>query len=447
MMNRGKRKAHRKTARRASFLPWNTANGPGGGEYHSQQSHDRKSQLMEILQREDSFFKVQENIQTISTNTTTESPTTEQRKSRASSVLRQLYRLEKERKNSTAPSTTPGNNKIAPLSSIVRDSEEMGDMGIFSEEHNEKDVLSASQIAQLEELFELVDSDNSKSINLSDLIEFCVSHNMCGKKDAITMEEYVKEVSGYDVTKISFPEFSSIAIAFDLIKFDVSASQILTEREDRLKAGSPPGLSPTMQMAMGVGDVKRPSLVDRLVQAVTFKKSKGSQRHHSVLNHFNTNLMTLQNKNDMTSTEKPFYIFDQDNQKRLGWDFMILLLLVYTALWVPLRVGFEFDPPTGVKALELVVDLVFLADVVVNFLTSFECENGLMEYRVSAIALRYAKGWFWIDLISSIPFDTIASLAGTFFFVLFFLSHHHLHTQHTHTHTHTNIRRYKHKQR
>ena len=149
---------------------------------------------------------------------------------------------------------------------------------------------------------------------------------------------------------------------------------------------------------------------------MTFKKTKVNNRHHSVLNHFNRNLMTMQNKNDMTKTERPFYIFDQNDQKRLGWDVIVLVLLVYTATWVPLRVGFDFNPSTAVKALELIVDLVFLADVIVNFLTSYECENGHMEYQLSAIALRYAKSWFAIDLISSIPFDAIASAAGMLYY-------------------------------
>ena len=114
-------------------------------------------------------------------------------------------------------SRIPSTHKIVPLSSIVKDSEAAVDAGlnIFSEDHQEENILNAGQIAQLEELFELVDSDNSKSVNLSDLIEFSISHNMCGKKEAFMIEEYVKEVSGYDESQISFPEFSSIAIAFD----------------------------------------------------------------------------------------------------------------------------------------------------------------------------------------------------------------------------------------
>ena len=46
----------------------------------------------------------------------------------------------------------------------------------------------------------------------------------------------------------------------------------------------------------------------------------------------------------------------------------------------------SFHP--GSESIGLVVDLVFLADVVVNFLTSFECENGHMQYRYAATEIR-----------------------------------------------------------
>ena len=416
MMNRGKRQK-RKTTRRASFLPWTQNTNQNAG--HQVQKKGRTSQLELALKRQDSCYQgdKNENINGENSNKDQISSTnfaSEQRKSRAMSVLRQLNQLEL-RKSELQCKTDGQNNKIVPLSSFASNNSNVStDMNIFSEEHTEEEILNSSQIASLEELFELVDADNSKTIHLKDLIEFSVSHNMCDKKEAIMIDEYVQEVSGFDAECITFPQFSSIAIAFDLIEFnDLStpASNILEERQKRLEEVAPPGLVPT------IGDTeghKRPSLVDRLVQAVTFKNTKtSSKRHLSVLNHFNTNLMTSQDKNDMNKIQKPIYVFDQNDEKRLGWDVLILVLLVYTALWIPLRVGFEFDPSGGVKALELIVDVLFLTDVVVNFLTSYECENGHMEYRVSFIVLRYAKGWFAVDLISSIPFDFIASDAGS----------------------------------
>ena len=285
-MNRSNRKVHRKTARRASFLPW-TQNMQGA----NQGSHGRKSQLQSIIDSDSSDDEV--NDPSNSTHLTQQQGTSisEKRKSRASSVLRQLYRLESERKKSVKNSNTDGHNrnyssnKIAPLSSVAKDTGSVdAGLDIFSMEHREENILNTGQIAQLEELFELVDADNSKSVTLSDLINFSISHNMCGKKEAFMIEEYVKEVSGYDESQISFPEFSSIAIAFDLIEFDDLDKSFLTEREDRLEEGSPPGLSSSMQMALGADlSPKRPSLVDRLVRDLSFFSLNSPQ--HNKLSH------------------------------------------------------------------------------------------------------------------------------------------------------------------
>ena len=163
-------------------------------------------------------------------------------------------------------SRIPSTHKIVPLSSIVKDSEAAVDAGlnIFSEDHQEENILNAGQIAQLEELFELVDSDNSKSVNLSDLIEFSISHNMCGKKEAFMIEEYVKEVSGYDESQISFPEFSSIAIAFDLIQMVLRTQKSSTT--SRLSTWTFSRLCKWQWVGWSSG--KRPLLVDRLVRYV-----------------------------------------------------------------------------------------------------------------------------------------------------------------------------------
>ena len=63
----------------------------------------------------------------------------------------------------------------------------------------------------------------------------------------------------------------------------------------------------------------------------------------------------------------------QENNFRKKWDMIQVFALGYVALIVPIRTGF----PTGDLAvnsfawwLELVVDLYFIADIVVNFRTA-----------------------------------------------------------------------------
>jgi hypothetical protein len=155
---------------------------------------------------------------------------------------------------------------------------------------------------------------------------------------------------------------------------------------------------------------------------------------------------------------------------RTGWDILLGLLVVFTTLVVPYRIGFKqvrpaptvsplttpSHPPTrsregrvswlfghaansvvacgsyvttrvslctvctglcqnatGVMAyFELAVDLLFLLDIVANFLTGFHDESGLYVNSKVSIAKRYLKGWFSLDLISSVPLDFILELVS-----------------------------------
>lgn len=90
---------------------------------------------------------------------------------------------------------------------------------------------------------------------------------------------------------------------------------------------------------------------------------------------------------------------------------VISLLLIYTAVVMPLRVAF-YSPVywDGFTAIELGVDILFGVDVFVNSFSSFETYNGQPEYRFRVIFWRYFKTWFIIDLAACIPFDVIDHL-------------------------------------
>ena len=60
--------------------------------------------------------------------------------------------------------------------------------------------------------------------------------------------------------------------------------------------------------------------------------------------------------------------------------------------------------------LTILTDLIFMADIVINFNTTYECdEDGAIIYERKLIAKRYLKSRFAIDLLSAIPLDLMAS--------------------------------------
>ena len=53
------------------------------------------------------------------------------------------------------------------------------------------------------------------------------------------------------------------------------------------------------------------------------------------------------------------------------------------------------------------MDVLFVIDMILNFITGFRTDDGDVEMRCRLISLHYLKGWFAIDLISILPFQLI----------------------------------------
>ena len=93
------------------------------------------------------------------------------------------------------------------------------------------------------------------------------------------------------------------------------------------------------------------------------------------------------------------------NKYKKAWDVLIIVLLIYTAIYVPYKVCFLDTTSDFQFIFDLMVDACFLTDIVFNFMTAFEEEGGMLIYDKTTIAKNYLKGWFSIDLMTSIPFQ------------------------------------------
>jgi len=80
-------------------------------------------------------------------------------------------------------------------------------------------------------------------------------------------------------------------------------------------------------------------------------------------------------------------------------------LLLYVAITVPLRAGFsiEVDLWSFAFFLDAAIDLYFISDICLNFVTAYYKKDGTREERYGPIAINYLKGWFFIDFVSTLP--------------------------------------------
>ncbi|XP_041939359.1 potassium voltage-gated channel subfamily H member 6 isoform X1 [Alosa sapidissima] len=110
------------------------------------------------------------------------------------------------------------------------------------------------------------------------------------------------------------------------------------------------------------------------------------------------------------------------------WDWVILILVLYTAVFTPYSAAFLLDErelgigsadgacgyacnPLGVA--DVVVDVLFIVDIVINLRTTYVDRIDEVVTQPRRIAVHYLKGWFFIDLVAAIPFDLLVFRSGS----------------------------------
>ena len=88
------------------------------------------------------------------------------------------------------------------------------------------------------------------------------------------------------------------------------------------------------------------------------------------------------------------------------WDWAILIFTLYTTVSVPFIVCFKFEDIT-MAVLDLMVDWLFLADIGLNFHTTYVGKDGEIIDNLKMIRMNYIRSWFFLDLVSSLPFGLL----------------------------------------
>nr|XP_008505845.1 PREDICTED: potassium voltage-gated channel subfamily H member 2 isoform X3 [Equus przewalskii] len=107
------------------------------------------------------------------------------------------------------------------------------------------------------------------------------------------------------------------------------------------------------------------------------------------------------------------------------WDWLILLLVIYTAVFTPYSAAFLLSDQdesqrgdcgytcSPLTVVDLIVDIMFVVDIVINFRTTYVNTNDEVVSHPRRIAVHYFKGWFLIDMVAAIPFDLLIFHTGS----------------------------------
>eukprot|EP00347_Sterkiella_histriomuscorum_P004721 403359363 len=104
----------------------------------------------------------------------------------------------------------------------------------------------------------------------------------------------------------------------------------------------------------------------------------------------------------------PIYILMPSHRFRSVWNIMTIVLLVYTALFMPFKVAFVDQDTVLSTIIDWVVDSLFFFDILITFFTGYEETDGSFQYKLKSIAKNYIQTSFIIDLIACFPFQVFA---------------------------------------
>ena len=96
-----------------------------------------------------------------------------------------------------------------------------------------------------------------------------------------------------------------------------------------------------------------------------------------------------------------------DSPCREHWDFVFFIAITAILIEVPFRIGFDIHAWESWLAVDVVTELLLIANIVINCLTSFEVDGDVVKAR-SEIVKRYVKSFFFVtDIISAFPVEIL----------------------------------------
>ena len=100
------------------------------------------------------------------------------------------------------------------------------------------------------------------------------------------------------------------------------------------------------------------------------------------------------------------WLIHPDGIYKLCWNFIIAFLIIYSVLVIPVELAFQDRAFNNSNNVNLIISLLFFIDIILCFRTcQISHEYDALILDPTHIARHYLRLWFWIDIISTIPWD------------------------------------------
>ena len=91
------------------------------------------------------------------------------------------------------------------------------------------------------------------------------------------------------------------------------------------------------------------------------------------------------------------------------WDFLLIIMILFSTILTPIEISFQIEQ-SNLDILENVghaLDFLYLFDIIITLRTANINEHGFIILNQKTIIRNYIKGWFFLDLLSALPFDLL----------------------------------------
>ena len=110
---------------------------------------------------------------------------------------------------------------------------------------------------------------------------------------------------------------------------------------------------------------------------------------------------------EIKSNISEFFLISHPSSLKEYWDFLIMIAACWNVFVLPIDIAFESQNRTTLL-INVFVDICFIIDIIVQFRTTIPDEDSGEDIKDSKIlAQRYIHGRFTIDILSTVPMDTI----------------------------------------
>jgi hypothetical protein len=92
---------------------------------------------------------------------------------------------------------------------------------------------------------------------------------------------------------------------------------------------------------------------------------------------------------------------------KVNWDIFMSFVLIFISIVTPYRIAFVAIDSQGWHVANIIVDSVFLIDIIIIFNTAYFDEDYKLVQDRKLIAKGYLSSWFAFDFLAVVPFDLL----------------------------------------